>query len=402
MRETGVYIGGDIMFKKRDVAIISAAATKCGEQWDKSIKDLAWEAGVKAVEEAGISGKDIEYLVVGNMSGGMFVGQEHIGALVADFLGLNPIPSLRVEGACASGGIAFFQGYLAVASGLYDIVAVGGVEKMTDVEQEQATTALSGAMDFEWEAYFGATFPGIYALMARRYMHEYGLKRESLAKVSVKNHYHGSMNPLAHFRNKITVDEALNAPMVADPLGKYDCCPISDGAALVILAPLEIARKYTDTPIIVKSSVMASDTLSLLRRRDICTLDATVNAAEKAFKLAHMERGQVDVIEVHDCFTIAEILAIEDLGFAKKGEGWKLYEEGETYVGGRLPVNTDGGLKASGHPVGATGVKQIVELVKQLRGEAEKGRQVANAEVGLAHNVGGSGATAVVTILSRR
>ena len=390
------------MFKKRDVAIISAATTKCGEHWDKGIKDLAWEAGVKAVEEAGISGKDIEYLVVGNMSGGMFVGQEHIGALVADFLGLNPIPSLRVEAACASGGVAFSQGYLAVASGLYNIVAVGGVEKMTDVEPEQATSVLSGAMDFEWEAYFGATFPGLYALIATRYMHDYNVKREALANVAVKNHYHGSLNPLAHFRNKITVEEALTASPVAYPLRKFDCSPISDGAAVAILAPLEVAKKYTDTPIVVEASVPASDTLSLLKRRDICTIDATVYAANKAFSLAHMERKDIDVVEVHDCFTIAELLAIEDLGFCKKGEAAKLYDEEQTYVGGKLPVNTDGGLKAAGHPVGATGVKQIVELVKQLRGEAEKGRQVDGAEVGLAHNVGGSGATAVVTILSRK
>jgi len=390
------------MLKKREVAIISAVTTKCGEHWDKGIKDLAWEAGVKAVEEAGISGKDIEYLVVGNMSGGMFVGQEHIGALVADFLGLNPIPSLRVEAACASGGVAFSQGYLAVASGLYDIVAVGGVEKMTDVEPEQATSVLAGAMDFEWEAYFGATFPGLYALIATRYMHEYGLKPETLAKIAVKNHHYGSLNPLAHFRNRITVEEALASPLVADPLRKYDCSPISDGAAVAILAPLEIAKKYTDTPIIVEASAMASDTLSLLKRRDLCTLDATVNAANKAFQLAHMERKDVDLVEVHDCFSIAELLAIEDLGFCKKGEAQKLVEEGQTYVGGEIPVNTDGGLKAAGHPVGATGVKQIAELVKQLRGEADKGRQVSGAEVGLAHNIGGTGATAVVTILSRR
>jgi acetyl-CoA C-acetyltransferase len=391
-----------VMSNKREVAIISAATTKCGELWDKGIKDLAWEAGVKAVDEAGISGKDIEYLVVGNMSGGMFVGQEHIGALVADFLGLNPVPSLRVEAACASGGIAFSQGCLAVASGFYDIVAVGGVEKMTDVEPEQATSVLSGAMDFEWEAYFGATFPGLYALMAKRYMYEYNVKIETLANVAVKNHFHGSLNPLAHFRNKITVEEALISPMVADPLRKYDCSPISDGAAVAILAPLEIAKKYTDTPIIVNASIPASDTLSLLKRRDICTVDATVYAANKAFQLAHMERKDIDAVEVHDCFTIAELLAIEDLGFCKKGEASKMVNEGQTYVGGKLPVNMDGGLKASGHPVGATGVKQIAELVKQLRGEAEGGRQVNGAEVGLAHNVGGSGGTAVVTILSRK
>jgi acetyl-CoA C-acetyltransferase len=385
----------------REVAIISAVSTKFGEHWNKGLKELAWEAGVKAVEEAGISGKDIEYMTVGNMSGGMFVGQEHIGALIADFLGLNPIPSVRVEAACSSGGSAFFEGYIAVLSGLFDIVAVGGVEKMTDVGPNMATNALAGAMDTEWEAYFGATFPGLYALMATRYMYEYNVKQDTLAKVAVKNHYHGSMNPLAHFRNIITEEEALTAPVVAEPLRRYDCSPISDGAACIIMAPLEVAKKYTDTPIIVRTSVQATDTLSLLKRRDICTLDATVSAARKAFKFTGLDRKDIDVVEVHDCFTIAELLAVEDLGFVKKGKAKKLYDENQTYVDGKLPVNTDGGLKAAGHPVGATGVKQIVELVKQLRGTAEKGRQVQGAEIGLAHNVGGSGATAVVSILSR-
>lgn len=387
---------------RREVAIISVGATKFGEHWDKGIRDLVWEAGIQAVERGGISGREVEYIVFGNMSGGMFEGQEHVGAMVADFLGLNPIPATRVEAACASSGVAFYQGYMAVASGLYDIVAVGGVEKMTDVGSYQATEILAAAMDYEWEAYFGNTFPGVYALMARRYMHEHGLKPETLAKVAVKNHFHGSLNPLAHFKNRITVEDVLSSPIVADPLRRNDCCPISDGAACAILAPLEIARKYTDTPIIVKATVQASDTLSLLGRRNICTLDAAVYAAERAFAKAKLERKDIDLVEVHDCFTIAEILALEDLGFCRKGEAGKLYEEGETYIGGRLPVNTDGGLKAGGHAVGATGVKQIVEIVKQLRGEAEKGRQVDGAEVGLAHNVGGSGATAVVTILSRR
>ncbi|MEM2087640.1 MAG: thiolase domain-containing protein [Thermoproteota archaeon] len=387
---------------KREVAIISVGATRFGEHWDKGIKDLAWEAGVKAVEEAGISGRDIEYIVFGNMSGGMFEGQEHVGALVADFLGLNPVPAARVEAACASGSVAFFHGYMAVASGMYDLVAVGGVEKMTDVESSRATEILAAAMDYEWEAYFGNTFPGVYALIATRYMHEYGLKPETLAKVAVKNHHHGSMNPLAHFRNRITVEDVLSSPVVAYPLRRNDCCPVSDGAACVILAPLDEARKYTDTPIKVEAVAQASDTLSLLERRDVCTLDATVQAAKKAFAKTKLTREDVDLVEVHDCFTIAEILALEDLGFCAKGEAHKLYEEGQTYVGGKLPVNTDGGLKAGGHAVGATGVKQIIEIVKQLRGEAESGRQVDGAEVGLAHNVGGSGATAVVTILSRR
>ncbi|MEE9509415.1 MAG: thiolase domain-containing protein [Candidatus Bathyarchaeia archaeon] len=388
-------------FTKQDVAIVGVGITPSGEHWDKGLRELTIEAGFAAAADAGVQGKDIDLILVGNMSAGMFVGQEHVAALVADFLGLNPTPAVRVEAACASGGVAFKQGCLAIASGLYDLVVVGGVEKMTDVQGKWATSVLSGAMDFEWEAYFGATFPGIYALMARRYMHEYGLTREQLAEVAIKNHYHGSLNPLAHFRNKITLDQVLTSRLVADPLRLFDCSPISDGAACVILTSAEKARKYTDTPILVDACVQASDTLTLFERKDICTLDATVEASREAYRLTKTSPKDIDLVEVHDCFTIAEILALEDLGFCKKGEAGTLYDEGQLYVGGSLPVNTDGGLKASGHPVGATGVKQIVELVKQLRGNVKSGRQVKGAEKALAQNVGGSGATAVVTLLRR-
>ncbi len=388
-------------FTKQDVAIVGVGITPSGEHWDKGLRELTIEAGFAAAADAGVQGKDIDLILVGNMSAGMFVGQEHVAALVADFLGLNPTPAVRVEAACASGGVAFKQGCLAIASGLYDLVVVGGVEKMTDVQGKWATSVLSGAMDFEWEAHFGATFPGIYALMARRYMHEYGLTREQLAEVAIKNHYHGSLNPLAHFRNKITLDQVLTSRLVADPLRLFDCSPISDGAACVILTSAEKARKYTDTPILVDACVQASDTLTLFERKDICTLDATVEASREAYRLTKTSPKDIDLVEVHDCFTIAEILALEDLGFCKKGEAGTLYDEGQLYVGGSLPVNTDGGLKASGHPVGATGVKQIVELVKQLRGNVKSGRQVKGAEKALAQNVGGSGATAVVTLLRR-
>jgi acetyl-CoA C-acetyltransferase len=256
-------------------------------------------------------------------------------------------------------------------------------------------------MDFDWEAYFGITFPGIYALIAQRYMHDYGLTREHLAEVAVKNHYHGSLNPLAHFQNRITVDDVMQSRLIADPLRLFDCSPITDGAACVLLAPADQAKQYTDTPILIEACQQASGTLSLFMRRDICTIDATVHAANQAFHDTKLTRQEIDLLEVHDCFTINEIVSLEDLGFCKKGEGERLYTEHQTYYDGSLPVNTDGGLKASGHPVGATGVKQVVELVHQLRGEAEAGRQVPGAEVGLAHNLGGSGATVVVSILRR-
>ncbi|MCK5023257.1 MAG: thiolase domain-containing protein [Candidatus Aenigmarchaeota archaeon] len=384
----------------REVAIIGIGITKFGEHWNLGLKELAVQAGVKAVDSAGISGEDIQLIVGGNMSGGLFTGQEHGSALLADYLGMNPTPAIRTEGACSSGGLALRTGYMAVATGMHDFVAVGGVEKMTDVYGPQATTALAGAMDYETEAYFGATFPGIYALIARRHMHKYGTTRRQLSMVAVKNHENGFHNPYAQYRRKITVEDVEKSAMVADPLRLLDCSPITDGAATVILAPADIAKKHTDKPIYIKASAQASDTLSLFARQDITTLGATVHAVKEAYRQAKLSSKDIDFAEVHDCFTIAEICAYEDLGFTKKGNGGKLIEQGETALGGRIPVNTSGGLKSKGHPVGATGIAQIIELVTQLNGEAGK-RQVKNANIGLAHNVGGSGATVTVHILSR-
>ncbi len=386
----------------RDVAIIGVGCTEFGELWDKSFRDLFVEAGVSAIEDANVQGGKIDALYVGNMSGGRFIEQEHIGSLIADYSGLASlhVPSTRVEAACASGGLALRQGIIAVASGYHDIVIAGGAEKMTDVDVETTTDALTAAADREWEGVMGATFPGLYAMIARLHMHKYGTTSEQLASVAVKNHHHGSLNPKAQFQNEISIDAVLNSIMVADPLHVFDCSPISDGASAVVLAPAEIARKYTDTPIYVKASAQASGTLSLHDRNDITTLDATVAAASRAYKMAKVAPKDIDFAEVHDCFTIAEICAIEDLGFVKKGEGGKASIEGMTAIGGQIPINTSGGLKACGHPVGATGVKQAVEITLQLRGEAGK-RQIDGAEIGLTHNVGGSGGTAVIHIFGR-
>lgn len=386
----------------RDVAIIGVGCTEFGELWDKSFRELFVEAGISAIEDAGIQGGKIDALYVGNMSGGRFIEQEHIGSLIADYAGLASfnIPSTRVEAACASGGLALRQGIIAVASGYHDIVIAGGAEKMTDVDAETTTDALAAAADREWEGVMGATFPGLYAMIARLHMHKYGTTSEQLASVAVKNHHNGMMNPKAQFQNEISIDAVLNSVMVADPLHVFDCSPISDGASAVVLAPAEAARKYTDTPVYVKASAQASGTLSLHDRRDITTLDATVVAAKKAYEMAKVTPKDIDFAEVHDCFTIAEICAIEDLGFVRKGEGGKVSQEGMTAIGGKIPINTSGGLKACGHPVGATGVKQAVEITMQLRGEAGK-RQVDGAEIGLTHNVGGSGGTAVVHIFGR-
>ncbi|RLF58600.1 MAG: thiolase domain-containing protein [Thermoplasmata archaeon] len=384
----------------RDVAIIGVGLTKFGELWDKSFRNLIAEAGTKAILDAGIEGKEIDALYVGSMSPGRFVGQEHVGALVVDSSGLSimNIPATRVESACASGGMALRQAYIAVASGMHDIVVVGGVEKMTDVVGGEATNILAMAADQEWEAFFGVTFPALYAMIARRHMYEYGTTREQLAMVAVKNHENGLLNPHAQFHRKITVDDVLNSPKVADPLTLLDCSPISDGAAALILAPLDKAKEYTDKIVKIIGSGQASDSLALHGREDICTLKATVEAGKQAYKQAGIEPKDIDVAEVHDCFTIAEILAMEDLGFVKKGEGGKAVEEGRTRIDGDIPINPSGGLKAKGHPVGATGIAQAAEIVLQLRGEADK-RQVKDAEIGLTHNIGGSGASCVVHIM---
>jgi len=384
----------------RRVAIVGVGMTKFGEHWERGYRDLVVEAGVKAIEDAGISGEKIDAGFVGTMASGRLIGQEHVGALIADYMGLNPIPVTRVEGACASGGIALRQAYTAVASGVADIVVAGGVEKMTDLDTSGVSDALGGAGDQEWELFMGATFPGLYALMARRHMLEYGTTEEMLAAVAVKNHKHGAKNPYAQYQNEITIEAVLKSKIVADPLKVFDCSPITDGAAGVILAPLDIAYSYTKKPIEIVASAQASDTISLSARKSLTEIAATRIAAQKAYKDAKVTSKDIDVVEVHDCFTIAEIMAIEDLGFFKKGEGGKASLEGRTTFGGDVVVNTSGGLKAAGHPVGATGIKQAVEITWQLRGQAE-GRQVKDAEYGLSHNVGGSGATAVVHIYKK-
>ncbi|HPJ30577.1 MAG TPA: thiolase domain-containing protein [Methanothrix sp.] len=386
----------------RSVSIIGAGCTRFGERWDDSLRDLVVETGIRAIEDANVSGEEIDGLYVGNMSGGRFVEQEHIGALISDCAGLSRlhVPSTRVEAACASGGLALRQAVLAVASGYSDVVIAAGVEKMTDVTGGVAADALAAAADREWECFFGATFPALYAMIARLHMHRFGTTREELAAVAVKNHHHGCMNPISQYRTEITVDKVLKSPLVADPLRVLDCSPITDGAAAVVLAPTDLARKFSDSPVRILAAAQASDTLALHDRRDMTTLDASVYAARKAFDQAGLEPKDIDLAEVHDAFTIGEIVAIEDLGFVEKGEGGRATQEGLTAIGGKIPVNTSGGLKACGHPVGATGIKQAYELVLQLRGEAGE-RQVEGAEIGLTHNVGGCGGTALVHIMSR-
>lgn len=382
----------------KKIAVIGAAYTKFDEHWDKSLRDLATEAGGKALHDAKLEGKEIQALYVGNMSGGRFIGQEHLAALAVDQAGLNPIPATRVEGACASGALAFRKAAISIMAGEHDIVMAAGAEKMTDVKGEQAVSALMGAGDHEWESAIGLTFPGLYALIARAHMKQFGTTKEQIAMVSVNNHRNGALNPLAQHPYTITLEDVLTSTMIADPLRLLDCSPITDGAAAVILASEEMVKKLgIEKPVWLLGSGQASDTLALHDRKSITEMAATKAAAKIAYMKAGLSPEKIQVAEVHDCFSINEIIALEDLGFCKKGEGGKFVESGKIAVGGEKPINTMGGLKSIGHPVGASGIRQIADISKQLRGEAGK-LQVNGAKIGLTQNVGGTGATAVVNI----
>jgi acetyl-CoA C-acetyltransferase len=382
----------------RDVVVVGAGMTKFGELWAKSIKDIFVEAALNAIKDAGVDRIDSMY--VGAMSPGLFVGQEHLGAVMADYLGVNPIPATHIESACASGGVAFRQAFLEVASGASDIVLAGGVEKMTD--GADVTEVLATAADQEYEVYNGITFPGLYALIARAHMHQYGTTREQLAAVAVKNHRNGAKNPNAQFRSEVTLDQVMNSTMVADPLRLLDCSPVSDGGAAVILASMDVAKKLHKNPVRVIASAQASDTIALHNRKSLTTLNSVVGAAQKAYRMANVKPSDIDFVEVHDCFTIAEIVVTEDLGLFEKGKGGEAAANGQTSLECNLvPVNTSGGLKSKGHPVGATGIAQIIELYEQLNGRAG-GRQVPNAHIGMAQNMGGTGASCVIHILEAR
>ncbi len=382
------------------VAIIGVGITDFGELWDKSLRDLTVEAGLGAIRDSGLPGEEIDALYSGCMSSGIFVKQEHISSILADYCGLTPKPSTRVESACASGGLALRQAIMAVQSGMHDVVVAGGVEKMTDILTEQTTMALACAADREWEAFQGVTFPALYAMIAQRHMYDFGTTEEHLSLVSVKNHQNGAKNPHAQYQRAVTLEQVMGSSLIADPIRLLHCSPISDGAAALVVCSEERAKEAAAEPVWVLGSGQASDTIALHDRRDITTLDATIHSAKKAYEMAGIGPRDIDFAEVHDCFTIAEICAIEDLGFFEKGEGGKATEDGRTELNSDISINPSGGLKSKGHPVGATGIGQVVEAVTQLRGEAGD-RQVDDAELGLTHNIGGSGGTCVTHILGR-
>ena len=382
----------------REVAIIGVGMNKWGELWEKSLRQVFTEAALLALDDAGVD--KIDSMIVGCMSSGLFIGQEHLSSLLADYTGLAPAPAARVESACASGGLALRTGWIEVASGLSDVVLVGGVEKMTDVNGNEATFALGTAADQEYECYHGLTFPGLYALMARAHMEKYGTTREQLAMVAVKNHANGSLNPLAQYPFKVSVEAVLSSVMVADPLRILDCSPITDGAAALVLCPVELARKLKKPIVKIIASGMATDSIALSSRKEITWIESTYLAAKKAYAMAGKKPEDINLVEVHDCFTIAEICVIEALGLVEKGKGGQAVESGLTALQGKIPVNTSGGLKAKGHPVGATGVAQAIEITKQLRGDAGP-RQVKGARVGMTQNMGGSGGSSIVHIFER-
>jgi len=382
-------------------SIVSAGLSKFGKLEGLYAREIFADAAKEAFDNCPKLDpkKDIKALYVGHM-GESYEHQGHTGATMADWAGLGHVAATRTEAACASSGAALRAAICAVRSGLSDVVMVGGAEKMTHRATAEVTEYLAMASDYPFEQWNGITFPGLYALMATAHMHDYGTTERQLAAVAVKNHYHGSMNPKAQMQKEITLETVLSSRIIAWPLKLYDCSLITDGASCLILTRPEIAGRYTETPIQIVGSGQASDTIGLYERASFTSLEAAKIAAKEAYEMAEMKPENINVAEVHDCFTIAEIIAYEDLGFCRPGDGGKLAENGETKLGGRIPVNTSGGLKAKGHPVGATGTGQAYEIYLQLTGRAGK-RQVKDAQIGMTHNVGGSGATATVHIYRR-
>ncbi|MDG6955872.1 MAG: thiolase domain-containing protein [Nitrososphaerota archaeon] len=382
------------------VAVVGIGHSRFGRRTDVNIGELAFESIKQAVDDAGVDRKDIGNVVVGS-AGGWY--EESLPAVVVgEYAGLSGAGTMRVEAACASGSAAVKAAYNSIVSGETDVAMAVGVEKMTEVDTPTSVELIGRAGSYTWEfENYGMTFPAYYALYAVAHMNKFGTTQEDLSRVSVKAHRYGAMNPLAQFQKEITLEKALGSQMVAWPLKLYDACPLSDGSAAVVLASEELARRLTDAPVWIRGVGYSSDTANLSRRDGYVGLRAAVDAAKKAYAMAKVSPGDIDVATAHDCFTIAELMAYEDLGFCKKGEGAKMIREGQTELGGRIPVNLDGGLKAKGHPIGATGVSMAVEITKQLRGEAGSHQAPIRRGLGLTHNIGGTGHYAYVTVYSR-
>lgn len=380
------------------VGIIGIGHGVFGRRSDATVQELAFEAFRAAMKDAGIDKDDLDASVIGSVP--EYHKQRSLPGVVQEYLGLNPKPTWLTEVACASGSAAARTAWMSIKAGLHDIVAVIGCQKMTELSTPEILALMGRVGEVQWESGFGTTFPAYYAMFARRHMHEFGTTHEQMLRVAEKNHFYGAKNPKALFRKEITIDKALASEEVATPFHVYDCCANADGAACVILASEERAREITKKPVWLDGMACATASMSVLRRPHLVGLPSAVKAGQDAYQMAGVGPEDIKVAQVHDCFTIAEIMAYEDLGFCKKGEGGHLIADRQTYIGGKIPVNVDGGLKAKGHPIGATGVSQTYEIAKQLRGEAGE-RQVPNADIGLTHNVGGIGQYCFVQVLRR-
>jgi acetyl-CoA C-acetyltransferase len=413
----------------RGVALVGVGMSKFGAFADKTSRDLFVEAYLDLQNgmEKNFSPDKIEAFYLGNFSSDQFEKQAHLAPILASWIGLSPIPSLRVEDACASGGVALRQAAIAIASGQYDVVLVGGIEKMTDLNISQVTEALATAADTQFEIPAGFTFPGFYAAMATAYMHKYQAPREAFYHVSIKNHENGALNDKAQFDKTILeileskkiraeqkgrpiptweneidfLNDPKGNPFIAWPMALFDCSPVSDGGAVALLVAEDIAKEFSDIPLYLVGSGQASDG-ALPDRESLAYIPTAQIAGQQAYEMAGLAPKDIDFAEVHDCFTIAEIMATEDLGFFPRGEGWKAAIAGKTSRNGEMPINTSGGLKAKGHPVGASGIGQVNEVWKQLHGKAGQRQLTGDPRIGLTHNVGGSGQTCVVNIFERR
>lgn len=383
-----------------DVYVVGTGTTPFGEKWELSLRQLITQAGLKAVADAGIAGVDIDAMYVASTSAGRLLGQQHLGVLALDEAGLagTHIPATRIEAGDASGAAALRAAYMAVASGEHDIVVAGGVEKMTDVLEDDVANSLVSSADMEWEGFFGATLPALYAMMTRAHMAEHGTTPEQLAHVPVKNHAHGAKNPEAAYPFPIDAEKVMASPMVADPIRLFHCAAAIDGAAAVVLASKQAAQAVSGQPVRIAASAQASDTLALHQRTEITQLTSTRIAGEQAYQRAGITPQEVDVAEVHDVYPIAELMSLEALGVFEPGQAAGATEKGKTTFGGDLVVNPSGGLKARGHALGATGLAQAAEIVTQLRGTAED-RQVEDARLGLTQAVAGTGGTSIIHIL---
>lgn len=383
------------------IAVLGIGHGKFGRRSDATVQELAFEAFRDALQDAGLERKDLDATVIGSVP--EYHKQRSLAGVVQEYLNLNPIPTWLTEVACASGSAAVRTAWMGIKSGLHDVVAVIGCQKMTELATAEILALMGRVGEVQWESIFGTTFPGYYALFAQAHMHAFGTTRNQLAQVAVKNHYYGARNPNALFQKEITVEKALESEPVASPLNVYDCCANADGAACVILASEKRAKSAArKKPVVWLDGVgCATASMSVLRRPNLYSLPSASDAAQQAYRMAEVAPRDIQVAEVHDCFSIAEIMAYEDLGFCEKGRGGRYIEERKSWIGGGgVPVNVDGGLKAKGHPIGATGVSMACEIVKQLRGDSGA-RQVPNARVGLTHNVGGIGQYTFVHVYKR-